>query len=90
MKVRLIKSAEFEFNESKYTSLPFDVFKSLVGDSGDVSSEPLCDVVVFEDREDFIKNANHYNFDVEKPVSVSSKGQIFVFLSESEPESDAK
>lgn len=90
MKVRLIKSAEFDFNESKYTSLPFDVFKSLVGDSGDVSSESLRDVVVFENREDFIKNANRYHFDDEKPVSVSSKGQIFVFLSESKPESDAK
>lgn len=90
MKVRLIKSAEFEFNESKYTSLPFDIFKSLVGESGDVSSESLRDVVVFENREDFIKNANRYNFDDEKPVSVSSKGQIFVFLSESKTESDAK
>lgn len=90
MKVRLIKSAEFEFNEQKYTSLPYGVLKSLVGDSGDVSSEPLCDVVVFEDREDFINNANRYHFDVEKPVSVSSKGQIFVFLSESKSKSDAK
>lgn len=89
MKVRLIKSAEFEFNEQKYTSLPYDVFKSLVGDS-EMLSEHLCDVAVFEDREDFINNANRYHFDVEKPVSVSPKGQIFVFLSQSKPESDAK
>lgn len=84
MKVNLTKSAEFDFNESKYNPMPYDIFKALVGEGNDASiKEALPEMVVFENREEYLKNKYRYNFDESKSVHVSSKGQIFIFIDKS-------
>lgn len=84
MKVNLIREAEYEFNESKYTAIPAEVFTTLVGE-GDITtlSDPaLPKVVMFENKTDYLKNVVKYKVDTNKSIYVSNKGQIFCFLDE--------
>lgn len=82
MKVTLTKEADFDFNESKYTAIPSEVFKTLVGepDNDALSEVQLPKVIVFENKTDFIKNAVLHDIDYERNIYVSNKGQIFCYL----------
>lgn len=81
MKVVLTKKAEYEFNEEKFTKLEANVFNMLIGDDC-VSEvyEKLPELVVFENRADYMLCRSEYNFEPEKPVFVNGKGQIFRFI----------
>lgn len=79
MKVRLLKQAEYDFNESKYTAIPSEVFTTLVG-FGMREEELDPQVVMFENKEDYLANVGKHDIDMSKSVYVSSKGQIFCFI----------
>ncbi len=83
MKVILKKEAEYDFNEGKYTAIPLEVFTTLVG-KGDIPSgeEALPKVIVFESKDDYLKNVHNYRINPNKSIYVSMKGQIFCFLDE--------
>lgn len=84
MKVNLIREADYEFNESKYTAIPAEVFTTLVGE-GDITilSDPaLPKVIMFENKTDYLKNVVKYRVNPNKSIYVSNKGQIFCFLDE--------
>ena len=83
MKVILRKEAEFDFNESKYTAIPSEVFTTLVGEATpleNLEEKALPIVAVFENKSDYISNSKAYNIDMEKSIYVSPKGQIFCYL----------
>lgn len=81
MNVILTKEAEFDFNESKYTAIPSSVFNTLITQS-DLCTEhlDLPKVIMFNDKNEYIKNATKYSIDPDKDVYVSTKGQIFCFV----------
>ena len=80
MKVRLIKYADYEFDTEKLTSLPSEVFRTLVGTpiDGDWAEKP--DVVVFDNKDKYLQLADTEEIDMDKNFFVSSKGQIFCYL----------
>lgn len=83
MNVTLIKEAEFEFNEGKYTAIPWGVFSTLItNEELSVVHDNLPKVIMFNDKPDYVKNATKYAIDEEKDVYVSPKGQIFCFVKE--------
>ena len=82
MKLTLKKEAEFEFNESKYTAIPSEVFTTLVGEPDDscLSDPKLPEMVMFENKADYIKTAKLHDIDYNRNIYVSSKGQILCYL----------
>lgn len=82
MKVILTKESEYDFNASKYTAIPSDVFKMLVEQTTTADSESvsLPKVIVFNDKNDYADNAWKHNISSSKDVFVSAKGQIFCFI----------
>lgn len=81
MITRLIKEAEFDFNEGKYTAIPSSVFSTLIGEPKEYIVDPeISNMVMFEDKEDYLSNGNRHNIDYEKSIYVSAKGQILCYL----------
>ena len=82
MKITLIKEANFEFNEEKYTAIPSTVFDTLIGkpDEAVLSASPLPKMVMFEDKNDYVQNAAKHEIDFNRSIYVSNKGQILCFL----------
>lgn len=82
MKVILTKESEYDFNASKYTAIPHDVFEMLVEQNtiADSESISLPKVIVFNDKVDYANNAWKHNINTSKDVFVSAKGQIFCFI----------
>lgn len=82
MKVILTKETEYDFNGSKYTAIPHDVFTMLVEQNTTADSESISlpKVIVFNDKEDYANNAWKHNIITSKDVFVSAKGQIFCFI----------
>lgn len=82
MKVILTKENEYDFNASKYTAIPHDVFTMLVeqNDTAANKSISLPKVIVFNDKDDYANNAWKHAINTSKDVFVSSKGQIFCFI----------
>lgn len=80
MKVILTKEVEFEFNEEKYSVLPYEIFSTLVGNNVCKDSTNLPKVIVFENKGDYLMNSDRYDIDTEKSIYLTKKGQIFCFL----------
>lgn len=82
MKVILTKEAEFDFNESKYTSIPSEVFKTLVGEPVIESDQnpPMDKVIVFENKSDYLANAKRLDINYDRSIYVSPRGLIYCFL----------
>lgn len=82
MKLTLTKEAEFDFNESKYTAIPSEVFNTLVGEPDDtcLSNPTLPKMIMFENKADYIKTAKLHDIDYSRSIYVSAKGQIFCYL----------
>lgn len=86
MKVILTKETEYDFNGSKYTAIPHDVFTMLVEKSTAADSESISlpKVIVFNDKDDYVNNAWRHDINMSKDVFVSAKGQIFCFIGNDE------
>lgn len=82
MKLVLTKEAEFDFNEEKYTAIPSTVFETLIGkpDESSLSEPPLPKMIMFEDKEAYIRDAVKHDIDFGRSIYVSNKGQIFCYL----------
>ena len=82
MKLTLTKEAEFDFNESKYTAIPTDVFSMLVGepDESRLSDTALSKIIKIKNKAEYIKKAKLHDIDYNRSIYVSVKGQIFCYL----------
>lgn len=82
MKLTLTKEADFDFNESKYTAIPTEVFMTLVGepDESILADPPLPKMIIFENKSDYLKHAKLHDIDYSRSIYVSNKGQILCFL----------
>ena len=82
MKLTLTKEADFDFNESKYTAIPTEVFTTLVGEPDeDILADPqLPKMIMFESKSDYLKHAKLHDIDYSRSIYVSNKGQILCFL----------
>ena len=80
MKVKLTKSAVYEFNEDKFTAIPTTTFNKMIS-SVDGKKEDIEDeMVFFGSIEEYVEGRKEYRFNSEKSVYVNEKGQIFVFV----------
>lgn len=85
MKVLLKKEGYFEFDETKYTKIPNDVFNAMTITSFEnvekVDSN-IPEILYFKNMKDYMTHASSgkYVFDKTKDVFVSQKGEIFVYL----------
>lgn len=84
MKVRLIKYADYEFDTEKLTSLPSEVFNTLVGCPVRDNDVTTHDVVVFDNKDKYLQLANADEIDMDRNIFVSNKGQIFCYLKKGE------
>lgn len=88
MKVRLINVADYNINVEKCSSLPFDVFKKLVGYNEETNNSEYEDLPLYgicKSIEEFKSSpyAAIYDFDDTKPTYINnSNGQFFVGLKE--------
>lgn len=85
MKVLLKKEGYFEFDETKFTKIPGDVFNAMATTSFEnvekVDSN-IPEVLYFKNMKDYITHASSgkYVLDKTKDAFVSQKGEIFVYL----------
>lgn len=89
MKVNLIKSAEYNFDESKYTRIPFESFVNLnhlperdLNKTDGINLNPK--VRIFESLDEFKNNYNWTTelYDEEKGVFLMPNGKFCLFLKE--------
>ena len=84
MEVILTKKAKYDFSTDKHTAIPSDVFNMLVEDGiGDVSTNDnssVPEMIVFEDKNEYLNRDGKINIDMSRNFYVSKKGQIFCFL----------
>lgn len=80
MEVLLIREANYDFNEGKFTAIPSEVFTTLVGDPIMALDETKPKVIMYESKDEYIKNAFRHNIDKSKSIYVNQKGQIFCYL----------
>lgn len=80
MEVLLIKEANYDFNEEKFTAIPNEVFTTLVGDPVATFDGSKPRVIMYESKNDYLKTSNRHNIDESKSVYVNQKGQIFCYL----------
>ena len=78
MKVILTKKAIYDFSEEKFTKLDSNIFEQLIGNDvvGGVYDN-LPEIMVFENRSDYLIRRSEFDFDPDAPVYVNGKGQIF-------------
>lgn len=89
MKVNLIKIAEYNFDESKYTKIPFEAFVNMNhlperDAHKPIDIEPMPKVRIFESLDEF-KNAYNWTtelYDEEKGVFLISNGKFGLYLKE--------
>ena len=77
MEVLLIKEANYNFNEEKFIAIPNEVFTTLVGNPIMQLDETKPKVIMYESKDEYIKNSFRHNIDKSKSVYVNQKGQIF-------------
>ena len=83
MEVLLVKGANYEFNEGKFTAIPSEVFTTLVGECRNTLEDTRQPrVIMFESKDDYLDNGLRHNIDYSKSIYVNQKGQIFCFLEE--------
>lgn len=80
MEVLLIREANYDFNDGKFTAIPNEVFTTLVGDPIMVLDETKPKVIMYESKDEYIKNVFRHNIDKSKSVYVNQKGQIFCYI----------
>ena len=85
MKVLLKKEGYFEFDETKFTKIPSDVFNAMATttfENVEKVDSNIPEVLYFKNMKDYITHASSgkYIFDKTKDVFVSQKGEIFVYL----------
>ena len=80
MEVLLIREANYDFNEEKFTAIPNEVFTTLVGDPVTTFDGSKPRVIMYESKNDYLKTSNRHNIDESKSVYVNQKGQIFCYL----------
>lgn len=80
MKVKLTKSAVYEFNEEKFTAIPSATFNNMVSSVGGRKDEVEDEMVFFGSIEEYVEGRKEYRFSDDKPVYVNEKGQVFVFV----------
>ena len=80
MEVILVKAANYDFNEEKFTAIPSEVFTTLVGDPILTLDGSKPRVIMYESKDDYLKNSNRDNIDYSKSIYVNQKGQIFCYL----------
>ena len=91
MKVILSKKAEYDFNESKYTPIPFGTFNAMMGGVNETSKySELEEVMFFNSVSDYMMNASMCDINKEKPIYVSEKGNVFVFVNKEETKEEGK
>lgn len=82
MEVLLIREASYNFNEEKFTAIPNEVFTTLVGDPVMSLDETKPKVIMYESKDEYIKNSFRHNIDKSKSVYVNQKGQIFCHIAQ--------
>lgn len=80
MKVVLNKKATYDLKSDNMTSMPFNVFNSLMK-VVEKKNEELPQMVVFNNRDEYEQNAKDFIIDENKEVLINEKGQIFCHLS---------
>jgi hypothetical protein len=80
MKVVLNKKATYDLKSDNMTSMPFNVFNSLMK-VVEKENEELPQMVVFNNRDEYEQNAKDFIIDENKEVLINEKGQIFCHLS---------
>lgn len=80
MKVVLNKKATYDLKSDNMTSMPFNVFNSLMK-VVEKENEELPQMVVFNNRDEYEQNAKDFIIDESKEVLINEKGQIFCHLS---------
>lgn len=80
MKVVLNKKATYDLKSDNMTSMPFNVFNSLMK-VVEKENEELPQMVVFNNRDEYEQNAKDFIIDENKEVLINEKGQIFCYLS---------
>ena len=90
MKVILTKKAEYDLCTEKLTEIPSAIFEQLVGEQNDTPYEydTIDEVVVFDNKADYLLKRSEFDIDTEKPVYMSSKGQIFRFINKKNTSGD--
>jgi len=85
------KVADYDLKEENYSSMPYNVFKSLIG-MDEKTADRTEKVVVFKSRDEFIATSKvlPVEFDEKKPVYVGPTGQIFCFIKADAAENDTK
>ena len=92
MNVRLmqvnVKTAGYEFKPENNTQIPYDVFKTLIGESSLSTDENDTELILFKTREEFLETTAllDLGIDKDKPVYVGGAGQIFCFRKGKEQE----
>ena len=80
MKVKLTKSAVYEFNEDNFTAIPSTTFNKMVSSVKGKKEDTEDEMIFFSCIEEYVEGDKTYSFDKEKPVYVNEKGQIFVIV----------
>lgn len=80
MKVKLTKSAVYEFNEEKFTAIPTTTFNNMISSVNGITEDIKDEVIFFANVQEYIEGRKEYRFSDEKPVYVNEKGQVFVFV----------
>lgn len=80
MKVKLTKSAVYEFNEDKFTAIPTTTFNKMISSIEGKKEETEGEMIFFNNIEEYVEGRKEYRFSEEKPVYVNDKGQIFVIV----------
>lgn len=80
MKVKLTKTAVYEFNDEKFTAIPTTTFNKMISSVEGKKEDTECEMIFFNNIEEYVEGRKEYRFSEEKPVYVNDKGQLFVFI----------
>lgn len=80
MKVKLTKTAVYEFNEEKFTAIPTTTFNNMVSSVDGVKEVIKEEMIFFANVQEYVEGRKEYRFSDDKPVYVNEKGQVFVFV----------
>lgn len=85
MKVLLKKEGYFEFDETKFTKIPNDVFNAMAiasFDNVEAINKNIPEVLYFKNMKEYMVHYSNGKFalDKRKDIFVSQKGEVFVYL----------
>lgn len=79
MKVKLVKVADYELDESKTTKIKYDIFEKMVGETKCDVTEDCRKMRVFASLDEF-KSCNKNKIDTTQDVHILKNGNVCVFL----------